>query len=49
MWSFCQLQVSVLAYKIRGAKDEDDPMAFVKHDFEGSWKPDSEKVKPVNV
>jgi alpha 1,6-mannosyltransferase len=23
-----------------GAKDYDDPMAFVKHDFEGSWKPD---------
>lgn len=23
-----------------GAKDYDDPMAFVKHDFEGSWKPE---------
>ncbi|PHH66591.1 hypothetical protein CDD81_6428 [Ophiocordyceps australis] len=26
-----------------GAKDDDDPMAFVKHDFEGTWKPDSER------
>ncbi|PHH67955.1 hypothetical protein CDD82_957 [Ophiocordyceps australis] len=26
-----------------GAKDVDDPMAFVKHDFEGTWKPDSER------
>ncbi|TLD22094.1 hypothetical protein PspLS_07970 [Pyricularia sp. CBS 133598] len=24
-----------------GAKDYDDPMAFVKHDFEGTWKPES--------
>ncbi|EQB52727.1 hypothetical protein CGLO_07622 [Colletotrichum gloeosporioides Cg-14] len=23
-----------------GAKDYDDPMAFVKHDFEGTWKPE---------
>lgn len=23
-----------------GAKEYDDPMAFVKHDFEGSWKPE---------
>ncbi|PWW74106.1 Glycosyltransferase Family 32 protein [Tuber magnatum] len=27
-----------------GAKDEDHPMAFVKHEFEGSWKPESERV-----
>ncbi|KXX76067.1 Initiation-specific alpha-1,6-mannosyltransferase [Madurella mycetomatis] len=26
-----------------GAKDYDDPMAFVKHDFEGTWKPESER------
>ncbi|KAK4125251.1 glycosyltransferase family 32 protein [Parathielavia appendiculata] len=26
-----------------GAKDTDDPMAFVKHDFEGTWKPESER------
>lgn len=26
-----------------GAKNYDDPMAFVKHDFEGSWKPESER------
>ncbi|KAI1821413.1 glycosyltransferase family 32 protein [Xylaria intraflava] len=26
-----------------GAKDLDDPMAFVKHDFEGTWKPESER------
>ncbi|KAK4136930.1 glycosyltransferase family 32 protein [Trichocladium antarcticum] len=26
-----------------GAKDDDDPMAFVKHDFEGTWKPESER------
>lgn len=25
------------------AKDYDDPMAFVKHDFEGTWKPESER------
>lgn len=24
-----------------GAQDYDDPMAFVKHDFEGTWKPES--------
>lgn len=27
-----------------GAGDIDDPMAFVKHDFEGSWKPESERM-----
>ncbi|EMC94183.1 glycosyltransferase family 32 protein [Baudoinia panamericana UAMH 10762] len=26
-----------------GAGEEDDPMAFVKHAFEGSWKPESER------
>ncbi|KAI0019965.1 glycosyltransferase family 32 protein [Xylariomycetidae sp. FL0641] len=26
-----------------GAKEVDDPMAFVKHDFEGTWKPESER------
>ncbi|EPE07529.1 glycosyltransferase family 32 protein [Ophiostoma piceae UAMH 11346] len=26
-----------------GAKSYDDPMAFVKHDFEGTWKPESER------
>ncbi|EAA36513.1 glycosyltransferase family 32 protein [Neurospora crassa] len=26
-----------------GAKEYDDPMAFVKHDFEGTWKPESER------
>ncbi|KOS21051.1 Initiation-specific alpha-1 [Escovopsis weberi] len=26
-----------------GAGDIDDPMAFVKHDFEGTWKPESER------
>lgn len=26
-----------------GAGDYDDPMAFVKHDFEGTWKPESER------
>lgn len=30
-----------------GAKEPDDPMAFVKHDFEGTWKPESERVKPI--
>ncbi|MCJ1446678.1 MAG: membrane-bound alpha-1,6- mannosyltransferase Initiation-specific [Stictis urceolatum] len=30
-----------------GAKEPDDEMAFVKHDFEGSWKQDWEKVKPI--
>ncbi|MCJ1225157.1 membrane-bound alpha-1,6- mannosyltransferase Initiation-specific [Toensbergia leucococca] len=27
-----------------GAKEDDDPMAFVKHDFSGSWKPENEKM-----
>ncbi|RAL68420.1 hypothetical protein DID88_007151 [Monilinia fructigena] len=26
-----------------GAKDYDDPMAFVKHEFEGTWKPENER------
>ncbi|KAG9999199.1 hypothetical protein KCU78_g16035, partial [Aureobasidium melanogenum] len=26
-----------------GAGDDDDPMAFVKHNFEGSWKPENER------
>jgi alpha 1,6-mannosyltransferase len=26
-----------------GAGEPDDPMAFVKHDFEGTWKPESER------
>ncbi|KAL1835842.1 hypothetical protein VTJ49DRAFT_5980 [Mycothermus thermophilus] len=26
-----------------GAKDYDDPMAYVKHDFKGTWKPESER------
>lgn len=26
-----------------GAKEQDDPMAFVQHDFEGTWKPESER------
>ncbi|KAL9527691.1 Initiation-specific alpha-1,6-mannosyltransferase [Sphaerulina musiva] len=26
-----------------GAKDVDDPMAFVHHTFEGTWKPESER------
>ncbi|KAI1864657.1 hypothetical protein JX265_008381 [Neoarthrinium moseri] len=26
-----------------GAKDVDDPMAFVKHNFEGTWKPEAER------
>ncbi|KAK4458287.1 hypothetical protein QBC42DRAFT_308718 [Cladorrhinum samala] len=30
-----------------GAKDYDDPMAFVKHDFEGTWKPESEQKPPL--
>ncbi|KAL2053727.1 hypothetical protein ABVK25_006031 [Lepraria finkii] len=30
-----------------GAKEPDDPMAFVKHDFEGTWKSESERVKPI--
>lgn len=29
-----------------GAKEPDDPMAFVKHDFEGTWKPESERIHP---
>lgn len=28
-----------------GAGEPDDPMAFVKHEFEGSWKPESERIK----
>lgn len=28
-----------------GAGETDDPMAFVRHDFEGSWKPEDEKIK----
>jgi len=28
-----------------GAQNVNDPMAFVKHDFEGSWKPQSERMK----
>lgn len=27
-----------------GAKDENDPLAFVKHLFSGSWKPDNERM-----
>ena len=27
-----------------GAGEVDDPMAFVKHEFEGSWKPPSERM-----
>ncbi|KAF2104603.1 hypothetical protein NA57DRAFT_70809 [Rhizodiscina lignyota] len=26
-----------------GAGEDDDPMAFVKHNFEGTWKPDEER------
>ncbi|AEO65653.1 glycosyltransferase family 32 protein [Thermothielavioides terrestris NRRL 8126] len=26
-----------------GAKDVDDPLAFVKHGFEGTWKPENER------
>ncbi|KXL47097.1 glycosyltransferase family 32 protein [Acidomyces richmondensis BFW] len=26
-----------------GAGEEDDPMAFVKHNFEGTWKPENER------
>ncbi|KAF2155724.1 glycosyltransferase family 32 protein [Myriangium duriaei CBS 260.36] len=29
--------------KTMGAGEDDDPMAFVKHNFEGSWKPESER------
>ncbi|OCT54675.1 Initiation-specific alpha-1,6-mannosyltransferase [Cladophialophora carrionii] len=28
-----------------GAEGTDDPMAFVKHEFDGSWKPESERMK----
>ena len=27
-----------------GAGETDDPMAFVKHEFEGSWKPEEERM-----
>ncbi|BFZ54806.1 alpha-1,6-mannosyltransferase Och1 [Savitreella phatthalungensis] len=30
-----------------GSLDYDNPHAMVRHDFEGSWKPDSEQIKPV--
>lgn len=30
-----------------GSLDYDDPHACVKHDFEGSWKPESERIKPI--
>ncbi|KAF2279579.1 initiation-specific alpha-1,6-mannosyltransferase [Westerdykella ornata] len=29
--------------KTMGAGEEDDPMAFVKHNFEGTWKPEDER------
>lgn len=29
--------------KTMGAGEEDDPMAFVKHNFEGTWKPENER------
>ncbi|KAF2635288.1 hypothetical protein P280DRAFT_523374 [Massarina eburnea CBS 473.64] len=29
--------------KTMGAGEEDDPMAFVKHNFEGTWKPEKER------
>ncbi|KAH7410163.1 nucleotide-diphospho-sugar transferase [Phaeosphaeria sp. MPI-PUGE-AT-0046c] len=29
--------------KTMGAGEEDDPMAFVKHQFEGTWKPENER------
>ncbi|KAJ8104632.1 hypothetical protein OPT61_g10654 [Boeremia exigua] len=29
--------------KTMGAGEDDDPMAFVKHAFEGSWKPENER------
>ncbi|KAF1945273.1 initiation-specific alpha-1,6-mannosyltransferase [Clathrospora elynae] len=29
--------------KTMGAGEDDDPMAFVKHNFEGTWKPESER------
>ncbi|KAI9696389.1 MAG: membrane-bound alpha-1,6- mannosyltransferase Initiation-specific [Candelina mexicana] len=28
-----------------GAGEDDDPMAFVKHEFEGTWKPEEERKK----
>lgn len=28
-----------------GAGEPDDPMAFVKHEFEGSWKPENERMQ----
>jgi len=28
-----------------GAEGPEDPMAFVKHEFDGSWKPESERMK----
>lgn len=31
-----------------GAKDIDDEMAFVKHEFSGVWKPESERMKDNN-
>ncbi|KZZ92700.1 alpha 1,6 mannosyltransferase [Ascosphaera apis ARSEF 7405] len=31
-----------------GAEDESDPMAFVKHDFDGTWKPEDEQMKIIN-
>lgn len=31
-----------------GAKDESDPLAFVKHQFEGTWKPEDERMIGVN-
>ncbi|KAI9676132.1 MAG: membrane-bound alpha-1,6- mannosyltransferase Initiation-specific [Caeruleum heppii] len=29
--------------KTMGAGEDDDPMAFVKHDFDGTWKPEEER------
>ncbi|OAL51694.1 hypothetical protein IQ07DRAFT_388854 [Pyrenochaeta sp. DS3sAY3a] len=29
--------------KTMGAGEDDDPMAFVKHNFEGTWKPEAER------
>ncbi|KAL1794135.1 hypothetical protein ACET3X_007556 [Alternaria dauci] len=29
--------------KTMGAGEDDDPMAYVKHNFEGTWKPESER------
>jgi len=28
-----------------GAESPDHPMAFVKHEFDGSWKPQQERMK----